>query len=48
MPATDATIVGLAADGSWFCEPLGLAPPTGELREQVLTRLRELTLADTR
>jgi AcrR family transcriptional regulator len=44
----DATIVRLAAEGLWFCELLGLAPPTGVLREQVLERLRGLTLADTR
>lgn len=39
----DATIVRLATDGLWFCELLGLGPPTGELREQVLERLRGLT-----
>ncbi len=39
----DATIVRLAAEGLWFCELLELGPPTGELREQVLARLRELT-----
>ena len=39
----DATIVRLAADGLWFCELLGLGPPRGELREQVLERLRALT-----
>ncbi len=48
IDAVDATIVRLAADGLWFCQLLGLAPPTGELREQVLERLRSLTLADTR
>jgi AcrR family transcriptional regulator len=44
----DATIVRLAADGLWFSELLGLAPPAEGLREQVLERLRELTRADTR
>jgi AcrR family transcriptional regulator len=39
----DATIVRLAADGLWLTELLGLAPLRGELRERVLTRLRELT-----
>jgi AcrR family transcriptional regulator len=39
----DATIIRLAAEGLWFCELLGLAPPRGELREQVLERLRGLT-----
>jgi AcrR family transcriptional regulator len=41
----DATIVRLAADGLWFCELLGLGPPRGPLREQVLARLRALTHA---
>ncbi len=48
IDAVDATIVRLAADGLWFCELLGLAPPPGALREQVLERLRGLTRADTR
>jgi AcrR family transcriptional regulator len=39
----DATIVRLASDGLWFSELLGLGPPTGELRAQVLERLRGLT-----
>jgi AcrR family transcriptional regulator len=39
----DATVVRLAAEGLWFCELLGLAPPTGELREQVVARLLALT-----
>jgi AcrR family transcriptional regulator len=43
IDAVDATIVRLAADGLWFCELLGLGPPRGELREQVLERLRALT-----
>jgi AcrR family transcriptional regulator len=43
-----ATIVRLAAEGLWFCELLGLGPPTGALREEVLERLRGLTLADPR
>jgi AcrR family transcriptional regulator len=38
-----ATIVRLAAEGLWFCELLELAPPTGELREQVVERLLALT-----
>ena len=44
----DATIVRLAADGLWFSELLGTAPLSGELREQVLARLRDLTRTDTR
>jgi AcrR family transcriptional regulator len=39
----DATIVRLASDGLWFAELMGLAPPHGELRAQVLERLRSLT-----
>jgi AcrR family transcriptional regulator len=35
----EATIARLAADGLWLADLLGLAPPRGELREQVLTRL---------
>jgi AcrR family transcriptional regulator len=43
IDAVDATIVRLATDGLWFSELLDLGPPHGELREQVLERLRELT-----
>jgi AcrR family transcriptional regulator len=39
----DATVVRLASDGLWFAELLGLAPPRGELRDQILARLRDLT-----
>jgi AcrR family transcriptional regulator len=38
-----ATVARLAADGLWTCDLLGLAPPTGELREQVMARMLELT-----
>jgi AcrR family transcriptional regulator len=38
----DATVARLAADGLWLAELLGMAPPTGALREQVLERLTEL------
>ncbi|WP_028061712.1 TetR/AcrR family transcriptional regulator [Candidatus Solirubrobacter pratensis] len=38
----DATVARLAADGLWLAELLGMAPPRGRLREQVLTRLLEL------
>jgi AcrR family transcriptional regulator len=37
-----ATVARLAADGLWLADLLGLAPPQGELREQVLARLLEL------
>jgi AcrR family transcriptional regulator len=39
----DATIVRLASDGLWFSELLGLSAPRGDLRVQVLERLRDLT-----
>jgi AcrR family transcriptional regulator len=35
----EATIARLAADGLWLADLLGLAPPKGRLRVQVLTRL---------
>ena len=38
----DATVARLAADGLWLAELLGMGPPTGELREQVLERLLDL------
>src|SRR6201994_548815 len=38
----DATVARLAADGLWLAELLGMAPPRGRLREQVLTRMLEL------
>jgi AcrR family transcriptional regulator len=38
----DATVARLAADGLWLAELLGMAPPRGRLREQVLARLLEL------
>src|SRR3954447_5243741 len=38
----DATVARLAADGLWLAELLGMAPPTGALREQVISRLTEL------
>jgi AcrR family transcriptional regulator len=37
-----AVIARLAADGLWLVDLLGLAPPSGELREQVLARMRAL------
>jgi AcrR family transcriptional regulator len=37
----ESTLVRLAADGLWLADLLGLAPPTGELRRQVLARLLE-------
>jgi AcrR family transcriptional regulator len=39
----DATLVRLAADGLWFADLLGLAPPTGKTRAELLKRLQALT-----
>jgi AcrR family transcriptional regulator len=38
----DATVARLAADGLWLAELLGMAPPTGSLRDRVVERLLEL------
>ena len=38
----EVTVARLAADGLWLADLLGLGPPTGELRAQVLARLLEL------
>jgi AcrR family transcriptional regulator len=40
--AVDATVARLAADGLWLAELLGMGPPAGELREQVVRRLLKL------
>ncbi|OAA28824.1 transcriptional regulator [Frankia sp. EI5c] len=37
-----ATLVRVAADGLWLADLLGLAPPVGELRGQLLAMLRDL------
>lgn len=37
-----ATLIRMAADGMWLAELLGLAPPTGELRRQMLEALRAM------
>jgi len=37
-----AAIARLAADGLWLADLLGLAPPTGDLREQVIARMLAL------
>jgi hypothetical protein len=39
----DATVVRLAADGLYYAELFGLAPPSGRLRRQVRARLEELS-----
>ena len=38
----DATLVRLAADGLWFADLLGLAPPKGRTRAELLKRLQAL------
>jgi AcrR family transcriptional regulator len=38
----DATLVRLAADGLWFADLLGLAPPEGQTRAELLKRLDAL------
>lgn len=42
LDAATATLARLATDGLWLSDLLGLAPPTGALREAVLERLRGL------
>jgi AcrR family transcriptional regulator len=42
----DATLVRLAADGLWYADLLGLAPPTGRTRAEVLNRLQALATDD--
>lgn len=37
-----ATLVRLAADGLWMADLFGLAPPDGELREQVIQTMLKL------
>jgi AcrR family transcriptional regulator len=37
------TIIRLATDGLWFADLFRLAPPTGDLREQVVAKLREMS-----
>jgi AcrR family transcriptional regulator len=38
-----ATLLRLAADGLWFADLFGLAPPAGELRRQVLREINALS-----
>jgi AcrR family transcriptional regulator len=40
--AVVATVVRLAADGLWLADLMGLAPPQGELRRDVMARLGAL------
>ncbi len=43
LTPTMATILRLATDGLWFSEWLGLAPPQGALREEVIQTLLSMT-----
>jgi AcrR family transcriptional regulator len=38
-----ATVIRLAADGLWLADLLGLAPPRGRLRHDVIARLADLS-----
>jgi AcrR family transcriptional regulator len=42
LPREDAWLVRLAADGLWYSDLLGIAPPQGEDRRRVLERLLAL------
>jgi AcrR family transcriptional regulator len=44
LPPVHATILRLAIDGLWFADLFGLAPPSGQLRSEVLQTL--LTMAE--
>lgn len=43
LPPALATLLRLAVDGLWLADLLGLAPPTGPLREAVVQQLLSLT-----
>jgi len=42
LPPALATILRLAIDGLWFADLFQLAPPTGQLREEVLQTLHSM------
>jgi len=42
-PPALAMVVRLAADGLWFADLLGLAPPSGQLRDEALAAMLDLT-----
>ena len=42
----DAVLARLAADGLWYADLLGLAPPTGKQRAELLRRLESLATSD--
>ncbi len=43
LPPATATLVRLAADGLWLADLLGLAPPAGKLRAEVVMAMLGLT-----
>ena len=45
---TDAWMVRLAADGLWYSDLLGIAPPRGEDRRRLIARLLALGSGDAR
>jgi AcrR family transcriptional regulator len=45
---TDAWMVRLAADGLWYSDLLGIAPPQGEDRRRLIARLLALGSGDAR
>ena len=44
----DAWLVRLAADGLWYSDLLGVAPPAGDDRRRLIDRLLALATGDTR
>jgi AcrR family transcriptional regulator len=48
LDPTDAWLVRLAADGLWYADLLGIAPPEGEERRRVLARLMALARGEAR
>jgi hypothetical protein len=43
LPPDTATLIRLAAEGLWFAELFGLAPPSGPDRQRLVDRLLALT-----
>lgn len=43
LDPVEAMIIHLAADGLWLSSLFGILQPSGELRERVIERLREMT-----
>ena len=48
MSPDDAWLVRLAADGLWYSDLLGIAPPAGDDRRRLIARLLALAAGDTR